>query len=434
MNRSFWTPLILTAGVCAVVMVALATHNKRLSDQLAAGQQGPPGQPPARPGKSDRTPSPPLSSAEKTERATEGVKRFIASLVPAEGSRAKELAKGSDLLRGGNEEDAGRRIMFWQNLPDLLRSVEGLSVDELLAVAADLPVPERTSMGGSSEFLYDTRAHLVMLAAEQDPMRVLQDEKLMEGLEEFAVLRCLAMVDPAAAARLIPERVPPEDQEDRERLGALMLGSDFERGLALLLEMRVSDPDREDGMKSLTGGLGQGSIPLRSGVARKLEQAMSDPKFGAIRNDLIKTTLDHHLTESGVGEAARQAEAMALTPEEINLYLDSVGKELIATEPKATLEWMGKALTTDQQLRDIPKAVVQWADQDMNAATDWLDRQESSPVRDRAIASFATEASELDAEGAAVWAEEIQDKQLRAKTLRRIKSRQPVAGEQAITR
>ncbi len=424
MNRSFWTPLILTAGVCAVVMVALATHNKRLSDQLAAGQgAGEQGQPPARPGKSDRTPSSPLSSEEKTERATGGVKRFIASLVPAEGSRAKEQAKGAFPSTKGNEEDSGRRIMFWENLPDLLRSVEGLSVDELLAVAADLPVPESDSLGSRSEFLCNTRAHLITLAAEQDPMRVLQDEKLMEGMEEYAVLRCLAMVDPAAAARLIPERVPPEDQEDRERLGSLMLGSDFERGLALLLEMRVGDPDREDGMKSLTYGLQQGSIPLRPGVVRKLEQSMSDPKFGAIRNDLIKTTLDHHLTESGVGQAASQAEAMALTPEEINLYLDSVGKEIIATEPAATLEWMGKALTTDQQSRAIPAAVVQWADQDMNAATDWLDRQESSPVRDRAIASFATEASELDAEGAAVWAKEIQDEPLREETLRRINSR-----------
>ena len=133
MNRSFWTPLILTAGVCAVVMVALATHNKRLSDQLAAGQgaggQGQPGQTPARPSKSDRTPSPALSSEEKTERATEGVKRFIASLDPADGSRAIEQAKGVFPSTKGNEEEAGRRIMFWENLPDLLRSVEGLSVD-----------------------------------------------------------------------------------------------------------------------------------------------------------------------------------------------------------------------------------------------------------------------------------------------------------------
>jgi len=344
------------------------------------------------------------------------------------------MAKGAFPSTKGNEEDAGRRIMFWENLPDLLRSVEGLSVDELLAVAADLPVPERASMGGSSEFLYDTRAHLIMLAAEQDPMRVLQDENLMEGMEEYAVLRCLAMVDPAAAARLIPERVPPEDQGDRERLGALMLGSDFQRGLALLLEMRVSDPDREDGMKSLTGGLGQGSIPLPAEAIPELVAAIDNPEFAAIRNDLIKTTLDHHLSETGVVAAARQAEAMALTPEEIKLYLDSVGKELIATEPTATLEWMGKALTTDQQSRDIPAAVVQWADQDMKAATDWLGRQESSPVRDRAIARFATEASELDAEGAAAWAEEIQEEQLREEILRKVKNRKPVAGEQETTR
>ena len=424
MNRPFWITLALSAIVATTAYVALGLHNKRLSDQLAAGQ-GAEEQTPSRPSKSDRTPSPPLSSEEKTERASEGVNRFIASLVPPDGSRAEEMAKGAFPSTKGNEEDAGRRIMFWENLPDLLRSVEGLSVDELLAVAADLPVPERASMGGSSEFLYDTRAHLIMLAAEQDPMRVLQDENLMEGIDEFAVLRCLAIVDPAAAVRLLPEIVLPGDvyaKDKRERLGATMLGSDVDLGLTLLLETRESDPDREEGMHALNGA-NIGEIPLPPEVIPKLVEAIDKPEFGAIRNDLIKTTLDHHLTENGVAAAARQAKAIGLTPEEIGLYLDSVSKTLIPTSPEAMVNWMADALSADQQSQKIPETIVEWANRDVEAASTWLGKQPPSAVRDQAIARFATQASELDPEAAAAWAREIEDEQLREQTLREVSNR-----------
>ena len=46
--------------------------------------------------------------------------------------------------------------------------------------------------------------------------------------------------------------------------------------------------------------------------------------------------------------------------------------------------------------------------------------QEPSPAMDRTIARFATEASELDQEGAAGWAREIEDEQLREETLREV--------------
>lgn len=421
MNRSFWTALILTAGVCALVMMALAFSNKRLSDQLAAGpqaaDQGLRKQAPERGGTSKQTPTSPQSSEEKVGRASGEVARFIASLTTPPGSELEPL---TFLDTEENRVTAAKRTKFYENLPDLLRAVEGLSVDELLAVAADIPVDEKDDMGyGSSEGV-DTRTHLIMLAAEQDPMRVLQDEKLMKNIEKFWVLRCLARVDPDEALRLLPEVVPPEDiyfKKKRKQFGGMMLGSDGDRALDLFLEMRESDPDRKEGMQALNRGLELGFIPLPPNAIPELVAAMNNPDYGAIRNDIIKTTLDHHLAESGVAEAARQAGAIALTPEEIGLYLDSFSKELITTEPQATVEWMGDALTVDQQSRRIPEAVVEWANADVDDAAAWLGRQEPSPVRDQTIARFATEASELDAEGAAAWAREIQDEQLREETL-----------------
>ena len=213
------------------------------------------------------------------------------------------------------------------------------------------------------------------------------------------------------------------DKKTRERFGAVMLGADVELGLQLLLEMREGDPDREEGMRALNGGLGFGHIPLPTATIPKLVEAMDNPGYGAIRNDIIKTVLDYRLGEQGVAETARQARAMALEPQEIGLYLDSVGENLIATSPRATLAWMGNALDAEQQSQRIPEAVVAWANRDVEAASTWLGGQEPSPVMDQTIARFATSASDLDPAAAVAWAKEIQDEDLREETLREVGKR-----------
>ena len=91
---------------------------------------------------------------------------------------------------------------------------------------------------------------------------------------------------------------------------------------------------------------------------------------------------------------------------------------ILDSEPEAMLAWMSEV-----QPGEIPGAVKKWADLDLEGATTWLAAQEPSPVRDQAIAKFAREASELDAEAAADWAREIADERLREETLRRVESR-----------
>ena len=418
MNRPFWITLALSAIVATTAYVALGLHNKRLSDQLAAGQ-GAEEQTPSRPSKSDRTPSPPLSSEEKIERASEGVDRFIASLDAPEGSKASELTQKLTVLDSeAYREATARRIMFWENLPDLLMAVEGLSAEELLAVARQAPDADT-----NQPLIGQVRPNLIMLAAAQDPLRILRDDELRKEVGDVAMMRCLAGVDAAKAMRLMPEIEALMDKKTRERFGAVMLGADVELGLQLLLEMREGDPDREEGMRALNGGLGFGHIPLPTATIPKLVEAMDNPGYGAIRNDIIKTVLDYRLGEQGVAETARQARAMALEPQEIGLYLDSVGENLIATSPRATLAWMGNALDAEQQSQRIPEAVVAWANRDVEAASTWLGGQEPSPVMDQTIARFATSASDLDPAAAVAWAKEIQDEDLREETLREVGKR-----------
>ncbi len=114
---------------------------------------------------------------------------------------------------------------------------------------------------------------------------------------------------------------------------------------------------------------------------------------------------------------------MALKPEEVSLYLDSIGEDLIATSPHATLTWMGDALDSEQQSQRIPEALVAWANRDVETASTWLGRQGASPVMDQTIARFATSASGLDPEAAKIRAGEIEDEALREETLNQLANR-----------
>ena len=79
------------------------------------------------------------------------------------------------------------------------------------------------------------------------------------------------------------------------------------------------------------------------------------------------------------------------------------------------LAWMSEI-----QPGEIPWAVMEWSERDLESVTTWLGAQDPSPTRDQTIARFATEASELDVDSAMQWANEIEDAQLREQTLRRV--------------
>ena len=121
----------------------------------------------------------------------------------------------------------------------------------------------------------------------------------------------------------------------------------------------------------------------------------------------------------GVARVASLTEAMELTPQELQYSVRSMLNEnIMASEPEAMLAWM-----SEFQSEEFPKAIIKWAEMDMTAAANWLNEQAPSPARDQALAKFSTEASGLDPEAASEWAAEIQDQQLREKTLQQIQKR-----------
>jgi hypothetical protein len=158
--------------------------------------------------------------------------------------------------------------------------------------------------------------------------------------------------------------------------------------------------------------------PLSESSIPRLVNAMDDPEFEPIRDDLIKMTLDHYLHNDGLAQAAKQAESMPLTPDELKRYVESRRiYNITEIEPIPTIEWAASALPSKEQAGLVPNLFLDWTKLDTIAATNWLSAQEPSKIRDETIASFATKATDIDSESAATWALEIKDSNTRAATL-----------------
>jgi hypothetical protein len=391
MKRSFLITLMISVSACAVAMMALEARNKSLAERLTDEQAAPaPTNPPesANPAPMVRT-----TPEERLDRAVEEIKRLTSIVPPGPGNRALMEQKE-----------------FRKTLPDLLRSVEGLSLDELLAVARALP--------NSS-----TRKFLVKLAAAQDHQRVLDDETLMAGLSETEVLQALARKDPAAALRNLPP-MKPENRADnfgslianpalaaRVQHATRLLGVDLKQGLAALQEVHEAKGTIPF---TVMGSFGVPTVPENS--IPGLIEAMGRPEYAKMRTDLIELTVTSTLLNKGVDQVVRHVDAMELTEQELDSTIRTLmKKDVMASEPGPMIDWMAEV-----RPGKVPDALITWANQDLDGATTWLSTQDPSPMRDKAIATFARKAAKLDPDSAAQWAGEIQDAKLREQTLKRV--------------
>ena len=395
MNRTFWMTLIVSATIGIIAILGQRARTRNLEQRLADAQAriAPEEiQVPVVPDPSDQA-----LSEEKVDR----VLGEIAGLEP-------QTSENDD----PNRMQRARAKFF----PDLLRSVQDLSVGELIALAGKMPQS-------------NARYWVLLLAAEQDPLRVYQDEGLLTGVMRHNALEALGRKDPAAALRLLRPLEPrdPQDHstrtvsmlevwqlEEKVRCGTRLLAVDPDQGLQVLLEVHRNQGRIPMGTM---GSLGMPSVP-EEGIPGMID-AIGRPEYADLRDDLIEMTLTQTMVDGRVAAVAQRMESMRLSPEELNVSIDNMIRlGGMQAEPVAMLEWMAE-VRPDK----VPSAFVKWADRDMQASTGWLSEQEPSPMRDGAIARFAAEASELDAEAAAAWAREIQDEQLRKKTLRRIGDR-----------
>ncbi len=417
MNRPFWTTLIVTASVSAVALIVQASNTRNLSQRLAEEKA--------------KVATPKPQESREKNRAPLANSEQATALSPESEARVENAVTDVEKFIAGFGEGASdykerqkERKEYMSRMPALLGMVKGLSTAELIAAA------ERLSSDPSSFTSASTKSTLSLLAAEQDPERVLRNENLMKVVPKTQVLTFLARIDPAAALRELPP-MEPRDPNDKSINGAVLLGNanlsariryatmllgvDLEGGLKALKEVAAYDP-RGDGRIPL-GVMGSTGIPsLPESSIPGLIDAIGKPEWADIRPDLIEKTVLDGLFKGGVATVAERMAAMDLTPEEMNRSIDKMlGESIMTSEPEAMLDWM-----SGQNSSKLPDTLVSWAETDVNAAGTWLGEQEASPIRDKAIAAFAGKANKLDPEAAAVWTLEIQDESMRQNTLRRV--------------
>ncbi|MGB0580940.1 MAG: hypothetical protein ACPGVU_14660, partial [Limisphaerales bacterium] len=197
----------------------------------------------------------------------------------------------------------------------------------------------------------------------------------------------------------------------RVRSAIRLLGDDFNQGMRALSEIHDNYLYIPAGV---LGTLGNASVP--ESAIPSLIDAAARPEYAKMRDNLIELTLRHELYDGGVPAAARTAEAMNLTPEELKATFDDmVGNDVMEAEPVALLEWMAKT-----QPERVPAAALKWADLDIKSTCDWLGQLPPSKMRDRTLSEFAVRAGNLEPSAAALWAMEIEDQAERKKTLKRV--------------
>jgi len=423
MNRSFWVTLIVSAAVGIIAVLAQAAKTRSLAQQLADEQAK---QTISRKSREDpvRESRDTGSSREKVERALARVIELQPNVLEISPVLAKENLSPEDELK---IDFRGIESAYARIFPDFLRRVEGLNAEELIAVAKGLPADKTEGWLGKPS----SRKWLLLLAAERDPLRIYRDEALMAELAASNVLEILGRADPVAALRRIPPMKKQTGMPDSSGRRIASILGDVELGVRIRAATRLlgTDPERalqvfsevHDNYGQVPPGMSRplGSTRLPPGAIPGLLDAMQRPEYAEMRDDLIEMVLMDTLFEGGVELAAERVEEMELTGDELNAAIDEmISNEVMEAEPEQMIDWMSE-LRPDR----ISSLLSEWAEIDLQGATTWLGQQAPSPRRDRAIAEFARATAGFDREGAAQWAGEIQDEQLREETLREMEKR-----------
>jgi hypothetical protein len=319
--------------------------------------------------------------AERVKQTREKLERLVSRL--------------GDLSQGPGE--------FFRVLPDLLRVVEDLSVEEMIEVAEGMAGGK-----GDSDPRHVTRMILLVLAAEQDPQRVMRNAKTMEEPQmREMVLGALARRDPEAARRWVEN----SDMTGREKLefaGVLAfktLQTDLDAGLKMLREARAGGSDNFGPFDSM---------PVAKEMIPDLVAAMKKPENKDMREMLEKLVLTSAMLDGGVTGARAQVEAMGLSKEELGGFLGRNQNFFVNAQPEEALAWFREVQSPEEQANWLPNIVGNWAQRDFNAAGKWLGELESSPVKDAMVERYVGTVVQVDPRAALVWAGTIEGEGARA--------------------
>ncbi len=407
MTKTFWITLATTAAVPAVALVLQSSRNSGLARQLEAERVALIGIERDVTNLETAVPDSPLlrGLAPRPGSREEAIAEDRAHTTSAE--RVKRARGGLDTLVADMEDLDRSPAAFFRMLPDMLRVIEDLSIDELMAVADGI---KGESSGVTDSPLGVARMILYLLAAEQDPLRVLAKKDLMDDQDmRQGLLNALSRRDPEAALRWMKssDLTEREKQEFTSMMALRVMRDDIAKGLKLL---------REGTVGTRMNFAGMGAVSFAPEKLPELVAAMRQPENADFRQDILKITMTTALLEGGVAAARSRVDELGITREEVADFM-GLGVMVGDPHPQEALAWMHEVQTPEQWGQALPNAIGQWAQRDYNAAGQWLGTLEASPEKDIAIQRYVQTISNVDPQAAVVWADSIAGEGARAVSL-----------------
>ena len=276
---------------------------------------------------------------------------------------------------------------------------------------------------------------LLIIVGEEDPAGALsfwdehhQSIDQQQELVRSALLAKLAKTDLPLAIEKIDRAALHANDLRRCRIAVSqeLLKSDISAGLGILAQGTYCDPC------TILGGLAHGfynsgnafRIAAREpGVAEKLWSRVNQMDNGSERQILTEGMLEFEAVErgsKGVSEAFAKIENLEQNEHERLLFNTSLNTRY--ADPAGTIELFRKHSTTDKFRNDkVADIFKSWLKKKPREAGAWLREDAPSANRDQLIAKLAAQLSTSAPEEAIDWAQEISDKTLRKRTIRKLK-------------
>lgn len=410
--RSILIGAVPAAILCLIILVSRSGSHAKLKNELKSEQQTV--------AKLERDLSrpvgTPLLTAYSGPEDSEAKDRAAARAALPSEQRVDLTVGRIELLLADIGELNNSPAEFFKILPDILRVMEDLDLEEMIAVAEGMDAPLKSNTNDPKGVM---KMMLYMLAAEQDPTRVLNVPEVAENKDlQMMMVSAMAARDPAAALKAMDDL--DIDEKKRKQVTTMIAAKLFRKDVAAGLAMAREDGGHFNDLMGQTGlrmGMGSG---VNDDQLPVLVEALDDPLNEEIRRNLLNVAMSSVL-RSGDIEASRERIAeLGIADKDVAEFLKDGSRTALAIDPAGTLQWLEETQTPEQFAIALPNAIGNWATTDYNAAGKWLGEQQPSPVLDGAIARYATTIERVDAKAAAIWAAEISDPDTRSSTLSQV--------------
>ncbi|MEM1296921.1 MAG: hypothetical protein AAGH89_16265 [Verrucomicrobiota bacterium] len=412
MTAPIWIAACVTCFLCLGILFAQHTRNDQLHEKVASLREVIADME-ERTEDIQPTSTRHSSSTRRSSHDSGDALPSTASLAPTASTSSERIARARkrvEFLVTDIQDLDLSPTLFIKLLPDLLRSVEDLSLDEMFQLIAQLDSPDwKDSDSGKGA----TRMILLLLAAEQDPLRVLQTKEFMEDRQmRTGIVGAYARQNPEAAIQWL-DRTDYIDSNEKIRIKAAIirqtLRTDVNAALSMLREMQKDDTSPQSMMIFAYAPVSKESVP-------DLVSAVQDPANQEIQSTLTRMIFSSSLMTGGLDEARKHFANVDLSKPSIRQSLQEGFQAAMESHPRETIEWATEIHTDEELLSVVPNLLRSWAGNDYNAAGNWLGDLEPSLMRDKSIEAFASTINAIDPEGAAIWAQQIDDSTTRERS------------------